>query len=80
MVRLASPLFLEFIETRSPARNNLPVIESSDRRLRDTEILFTSLDKERFVNIDKMGFKKVELHWPTNGDRKQEKGVFHANG
>ncbi|MCJ7540892.1 MAG: hypothetical protein MUO88_14650, partial [Desulfobacterales bacterium] len=52
MVRLAPPLFLKFIETHSPAIYNLPVIESSDRRLRDTEIFFTSLDKERteYVN------------------------------
>jgi hypothetical protein len=60
--------------------NNVPWIESSDRRLRDTETLLIAFDKARSGKIDKMGFKRIPLHMPTSGDRKQEKSDFLANG
>ncbi len=35
-IRLATPLFLEFIVARSLARISRPAMESSDRRVRNT--------------------------------------------
>ena len=58
MVRLAPPSIPGIYRNPFPGRkNDLPWIESSDRRLRDTETLLIAFDKARSVKIDKMGFK-----------------------
>jgi hypothetical protein len=58
--RLATPLFLEFIVARSLAMKIRPVIESSDRRIRDTDEPFLwRLDKARSVKVEKMRFEKT---------------------
>jgi hypothetical protein len=59
--RLATPLFLEFIIARSLARIIRPEMESSDRRMRDTdETLLYQSDKARSVKVVKLRF---EIAW-----------------
>ncbi len=58
--RLAAPLFLEFIVARSLAGKIRPEMESSDRRMRDTDETFLwQLDKARSVKIEKLRFERT---------------------
>ncbi len=58
--RLATPLFLEFIIARSLVKIIRLEMESSDRRMRDTdETLLYQLDKARSVKVVKLRFERT---------------------
>jgi len=82
MVRLTPPSIPGIYRNPFPGKkNDLPCIDSSDRRLGDTVKTFLiAFNKARSGKIDKMGFKRITLQMPTSGDRKQEKSDFFANG
>jgi len=77
--RLALPLFLEFIVAHS---TDWSWIESSDRRIRNTDKSFSSVKIKQDPSKLKMGFysfKPIWLQWPSL-ETVSKKKHFFANG